>query len=315
SAAPATRLNARAFTGTFIWLLPLSQDTCHSCFRDHVLQATASEAFLGMVRIAAMSRRRAKCIVSIAGHRSARYDVQKNQNHVQKKQHRPDRSRSHRRRYEIGLLGTFPLSSASVEPTAVQSRLLQVHGVGKQWTRARGTPEPLGAHAHAPAPVGRSGPRCFPAPSPACFRPPLPRPPRGPCRCQHWPTTMRIRASRRPATDRAIADFSEAIRLAPNYAEAYYNRAHAYRAKKDNDRAIADYSETIRLDPRAANVWYDRANAYLDKDNYDRAIADYTEALRLNPNDTAALVNRGIAYRDKGQYDQAIEDHDRAIRL
>ena len=27
--------------------------------------------------------------------------------------------------------------------------------------------------------------------------------------------------------------------LAPNYAEAYYNRAHAYRAKKDNDRAIA----------------------------------------------------------------------------
>src|SRR5215831_11397590 len=56
--------------------------------------------------------------------------------------------------------------------------------------------------------------------------------------------------------DRAIADFSEAIRLAPNYAEAYYNRAHAYRAKKDNDRAIADYSETIRLEPRAANVWY-----------------------------------------------------------
>jgi hypothetical protein len=39
-----------------------------------------------MVRIAPMSRRRAKCIVSIAGHRSARHDVQKKQNHVQKKQ-------------------------------------------------------------------------------------------------------------------------------------------------------------------------------------------------------------------------------------
>jgi len=137
SAAPATRLIARAFTGTSIWLLHLSQDTCHSCFRDHVLQATASERFLGMMRIAPMSRRRAKCIVSIAGHRSARHDVQKKQNHVQKKQNRPDRSRSHRRRYEIGLLGTFPLSSACVEPTAVQSRLLQVHGVGKQWPRTR----------------------------------------------------------------------------------------------------------------------------------------------------------------------------------
>jgi len=67
SAAPATRLIARAFTGTSIRLLHLSQDTCHSCFRDHVLQATASERFIGLVRIAPMSRRRTKCFVSIAG--------------------------------------------------------------------------------------------------------------------------------------------------------------------------------------------------------------------------------------------------------
>src|SRR5262249_31837381 len=71
SAVPATRLIARAFTGTSIWLLHVSQDKCHSCFRDHVLQATASECFLGMVRIAPMSRRRAKCIVSIAALRAS----------------------------------------------------------------------------------------------------------------------------------------------------------------------------------------------------------------------------------------------------
>ena len=36
----------------------------------------------------------------------------------------------------------------------------------------------------------------------------------------------------------AIVDFTEAIRLNPNYAAAYTNRGNAYRAKGDNDRAI-----------------------------------------------------------------------------
>src|SRR5262249_58972786 len=41
------------------------------------LRATASDGFLGIVRIAAMSRRRAKCIVGIAGGRRARRDLSK----------------------------------------------------------------------------------------------------------------------------------------------------------------------------------------------------------------------------------------------
>jgi len=46
--------------------------------------------------------------------------------------------------------------------------------------------------------------------------------------------------------DRAIADFTQAIRLDPKYLEAYLYRAVAYQNKGDNDRAIADYSQLIR---------------------------------------------------------------------
>jgi len=52
--------------------------------------------------------------------------------------------------------------------------------------------------------------------------------------------------------NRAVADYGEAIRIAPKYAIAYYNRGRAYRAKGDNDRAIADFEEAIRLDPTIA---------------------------------------------------------------
>ena len=38
--------------------------------------------------------------------------------------------------------------------------------------------------------------------------------------------------------DKAIADFSEAIRLDPELDSAYYNRGYAYAKKGDSDRAI-----------------------------------------------------------------------------
>jgi tetratricopeptide (TPR) repeat protein len=46
--------------------------------------------------------------------------------------------------------------------------------------------------------------------------------------------------------DRAIAGYSEAISLDPNYALAFYGRANSWQGKRDNDRAIADFNESIR---------------------------------------------------------------------
>ena len=49
--------------------------------------------------------------------------------------------------------------------------------------------------------------------------------------------------------DKAIDDFTDAIRIDPKYATAYYNRGLVWKAKGDNDKAMADYDEAIRLDP------------------------------------------------------------------
>jgi tetratricopeptide (TPR) repeat protein len=47
--------------------------------------------------------------------------------------------------------------------------------------------------------------------------------------------------------DRAIADFTEAIRLDPTLAEAFERRARVWHDKKEFARAVADYDEAIRL--------------------------------------------------------------------
>src|SRR5262245_9696289 len=54
----------------------------------------------------------------------------------------------------------------------------------------------------------------------------------------------------------------------------YTNRARAYNRKGDYDRAIADWTEAIRLDPKYAIAYNGRAVAYNRKGDYNRAIAD-----------------------------------------
>jgi tetratricopeptide (TPR) repeat protein len=115
--------------------------------------------------------------------------------------------------------------------------------------------------------------------------------------------------------DRAIQDYTEAIRLNPNAASAYYGRGYAYKKKGDYDRAIQDFNEAIRLSPNFERAYYDRGNAYIDKEEYDRAIQEFDEAIRLNPNNANSYNNRGVAYKRKGDYGRAIQDYNQTIHL
>ena len=113
----------------------------------------------------------------------------------------------------------------------------------------------------------------------------------------------------------ADPDYNEAIRLDPKYAQAYFNRGNAYYQKGDDDRAIADYNEAIRLTPKYAYAYNNRGTAYDHKGDADRAIADYNEAIRLDPKFAQAYSNRGLAYYQKGDFDRAIANYGEAIRL
>jgi tetratricopeptide (TPR) repeat protein len=115
--------------------------------------------------------------------------------------------------------------------------------------------------------------------------------------------------------DHAIADFTQAIRIDPNFAKAYVGRGATYADKQDYDRAIVDYTQAIRIDPNYATAYISRGATYADKQDYDRAIADYNQAIKIDPNDATAYINRGSAYRTKQDYDRAIADYTQAIRI
>src|ERR1700730_5666254 len=86
---------------------------------------------------------------------------------------------------------------------------------------------------------------------------------------------------------------------------AFVGRGLAWQRKGDRDRAIADFTDAIRLDPNNALAYNNRGLAWNEKGDHDRAIADLTQAIRIDPlprSDLAGIAhvniytNRGIAW-------------------
>jgi Flp pilus assembly protein TadD len=51
--------------------------------------------------------------------------------------------------------------------------------------------------------------------------------------------------------DKAIVDYSEAVRIAPNMARRYYGRGYTYWKKGDQSKAEADFAQAKKLGYKA----------------------------------------------------------------
>jgi tetratricopeptide (TPR) repeat protein len=85
-------------------------------------------------------------------------------------------------------------------------------------------------------------------------------------------------------------------------ADAYIRSGVSHATSGDYDRAIADFSEAIRIDPATSAAFIERGNVYGVKHDFDRASADFTEAMRLDPGHSyyLGLYRRGLLRTKNG---------------
>jgi lipoprotein NlpI len=115
--------------------------------------------------------------------------------------------------------------------------------------------------------------------------------------------------------DKAIADYSAAIKIAPAYGPAYLNRGNVYSEQGKLDAAIAEFDMLIKLFPDYVLPYNSRGAAYYRKGELDKAIADFDAAIRLKPDYGNAFWNRARAYGRKGDRKQSLADFDAAVRF
>lgn len=94
----------------------------------------------------------------------------------------------------------------------------------------------------------------------------------------------------------AVTAFDKAIRLKPDFAEAYGGRGNVHGALAQYEKALKDYDEAVRLDPDYVEVYFNRGNIYSSLVQHERALKDYSEVIRLNPDLAQAYHNRALAY-------------------
>jgi hypothetical protein len=114
---------------------------------------------------------------------------------------------------------------------------------------------------------------------------------------------------------KAIEYLTEAIRLQPDFANAYGARGNAYANQRQYQLALEDYDKAILLKPDKAVFFSNRGNVYKDLNKYQLAIEDYNQAIRLKPDNAEAYHNRGNAYFIQGDKSPGCSDAQKACEL
>ncbi|MHA1530010.1 MAG: tetratricopeptide repeat-containing sulfotransferase family protein [Alphaproteobacteria bacterium] len=115
--------------------------------------------------------------------------------------------------------------------------------------------------------------------------------------------------------DEAVASYTEALRIEPDYVEAHYNLGVALNDLGKHEEAVASYTEAVRIKPDYAATHNNLGNALKALGRHEEAIASYTEALRIEPDNAEAQNNLGVALNDLGKHEEAIASYRKALRL
>ena len=109
---------------------------------------------------------------------------------------------------------------------------------------------------------------------------------------------------------RLYQDYTKAIDLDPDLAQAHYNPSGAYFNKGEVNLVIQVFTKTIASSkPDYAEAHYSRGVAYRLKGRIDEAIEDFNKAIDLKPHYAEAHYNRGVTHGVKGEIDEAIQDY------
>jgi len=115
--------------------------------------------------------------------------------------------------------------------------------------------------------------------------------------------------------EQALASYDEAIRLNVDYADAHINRGITLGKLKRSEEALAALNAGIRLDRSQADAYNNRGNLYLRQHRLADALADYDMAVRLRPNYAEAFLNRGNALKMLARPQEALTSYDKAIAV
>lgn len=112
----------------------------------------------------------------------------------------------------------------------------------------------------------------------------------------------------------ALAAFNNAIRVNPDYAEAFYQRGLT-KMKLNQAKGIHDFNRALAINPSLFQAFLSRAAYYGMKGRFSKGIMSCNEAIKLQPRSVRAYLYRGALKYNIKAYSLAVKDSTEAVAI
>ncbi len=106
----------------------------------------------------------------------------------------------------------------------------------------------------------------------------------------------------------AIKEYNKAIKMIPNYRDAFYNRGTSQMELKNYEEASTDFTKVIEIDPKYAKAYFSRAYLTFNAGNHQEALPDLDTAIQIDFRLPNALTLRGQIRAEGKNFHGACED-------
>jgi tetratricopeptide (TPR) repeat protein len=110
----------------------------------------------------------------------------------------------------------------------------------------------------------------------------------------------------------AAAQFTEALKISPEYADAYVGRGKAEAAQGQTETAMTDFGKAMSLDPTLEQPYTHRGMLWRSRGDLPKALADFDRSIAIQPR-ADAYYQRGLTYQVLGDARRAASDYNLAI--
>lgn len=124
-----------------------------------------------------------------------------------------------------------------------------------------------------------------------------------------------VRGSLQTEPEKQLADFDEAVKTAPDSADAHRARALYYVLKKDFAKATEDFAKILELNPEDTEALSELADSLTAEKKFDEAIKLIDRVIEANPKAPLGYTARARIKTLQGNTESALEDLSKAIEL
>ncbi len=113
--------------------------------------------------------------------------------------------------------------------------------------------------------------------------------------------------------DDALASYDHALKLTPDFADAWFNRGVTLANLKRPEEALASYDKALDLAPGDAAAWANRGTLLLEMDRAEEALESVERSLAITTEFAEVWNSLGIVLQALGRTDQALGAYDKAL--